>query len=360
MRSVLVGVVAALAMAPLAFGDELVIETSAPQVDAGFLEGVQICVRSAISGAPISELPDYLKVTVEPAEEKDHAFALAPPGAPIYRIKSILGVIVAEPGEGRCTVTGISTDARTEFGAVEAVLTRSEFGFVKTGNHDTAEARLRSFRKESAEGGEITVHLDAGDPGLHGRTSEFPLVLAYVTRTGRASAPIVSTTNAGAEAFLDLVFGYCFPAEFRAADFRHRSADSLTGYRLMAPAAEAKSGDTYRVKFIDGLELHVEPDNKWGCSTQARGGFSSDLAARIRGFVLSQSTGGVVLDVLKLRETPGAPIIRETMVTIDDGVGSRLPLVLVEEVLDPSAPVVKTNFFVANGQRIPQAPPPPR
>jgi len=144
-----------------------------------YVEGVSLCARAKTAGGGIAQLPENERAQVTDAAPQMRALARAPEGRPVWDVLSARGIVViSEPTDSQCDVTAYGPRVRPVFERVAEAL--SAAGFTEVATQQDPSAILRAFEHVEGER-RVRVLLDGGEPGMPGRMSRFPVLVAFVS-----------------------------------------------------------------------------------------------------------------------------------------------------------------------------------
>jgi hypothetical protein len=178
MRRFLLALAAAFALTtPPSIAQNL----TADDVADAYVEAVALCARAKVAGVTIARLTGEDRARVAEASAQMRGLARAPDGRPVWDVLSARGIVViAEPTDSQCDVTAYGPRVRPVFNRVARALSEQPLGFAEVETQQDPSAILRAF--ERVEGERRTrVLLDGGEPGMPGRMSRFPVLVAFVS-----------------------------------------------------------------------------------------------------------------------------------------------------------------------------------
>ena len=144
-----------------------------------YVEGVTLCARAKVAGGGIAQLPENERAQVAEAAPQMRALSRAPEGRPVWDVLSARGIVViSEPTDSQCDVTAYGPRVRPVFERVAQAL--SAAGFIEVETQQDPGAILRAFERVEGERS-VRVRLDGGEPGMPGRMSRFPVLVAFVS-----------------------------------------------------------------------------------------------------------------------------------------------------------------------------------
>jgi hypothetical protein len=97
-------------------------------------------------------------------------------------------VVLTEPAEGACEVLAYGPRVRPVFERAAKAVTDLRAGYVQTENGEDAKDIFRTFERIAPTGEKVIIELVGGEPGMEGRQFRYPLMNAFVKRSGAAPA----------------------------------------------------------------------------------------------------------------------------------------------------------------------------